>query len=63
MLKKIGEDKLKIWIDLDETIWYTVKKVLEDNKIKVWNTLIKEKEAFKQQFASLLIEEGVNVNE
>lgn len=27
------------------------------------DTLIKEKEAFKQQFASLLIEEGVNVNE
>lgn len=60
MLKKIGENREIIWIDLDETIWYTVKKVLEDNKIKVWNTLIKEKDVVNYYLHKI---KWININQ
>ncbi len=43
MLKKIGEDREIIWIDLDETSCYTVRHVLEENKLSIWWIILEEK--------------------
>lgn len=34
---------LKIWVDLDETLCYTIRHLLEHHKLTIWNIILEEK--------------------
>lgn len=42
MLEKNGENREIIWIDLDETLCYTVREVLEHHKLTIWDIIARE---------------------
>lgn len=66
MLEKNGENREKIWVDLDETLCYTVRDLLEHHKITIWDIIAREEHItdyyiYKIPWINISFEEAVQM--